>query len=276
MIHILYTITICVLCCMCYILKHTIRTTCNYDKFYRTPSTNKTRYIPPIILKTGPKKYIELPESVKELFKETLKNNSQYEIKYFSDECAVNFLSEHYSKKTVNAFKKIKAGAFKADLLRYALLYEYGGVYSDLTQQFLKPLDTIVPLGEKLVLPKDRTLFFQPGIQISFMAAEPGNILFKNALDKAVYNINNEIYTDHCLAMTGPVMFERQLCKYIDVKCNGYVTPYIRYCQGDDFYLMDIKTRELIIKLKLKDHNKSINKNLLNSYVVLWLTRRLF
>ena len=263
---------------MCYIVyiinQNMKRSLCNYDTFYKQQSTNRKRYIPKIILKTGPYKLCDLPESVKTLFAETVKDNPHYKIMYFSNEDAVNFLNVHYSVDIAKAFLKIKAGAFKADLLRYALMYEYGGVYSDLTQSFLKPIDTIVPIGEKLVLVKDRT-YLQRGIQISFMAAEPKNILFKKALDKAVYNINNEIYTEHVFAMTGPVMFERMLCTYIDRPCIGYVRPYIRYCQGNG-YLIDIKTREPIIKTKLEDHNKAINKNLWNSYAVRWFTRRMF
>ena len=48
------------------------------------------------------------------------------------DEEAVLFLNTYYSSKVVRAFPKLQ-GAHKADLLRYGLLYIWGGVYADKT-----------------------------------------------------------------------------------------------------------------------------------------------
>ena len=54
--------------------------------------------------------------------------------KYFllDDNDALIFLNKYFKYKIVNKFNSLKLGAHKADLLRYCLLYIYGGIYIDI------------------------------------------------------------------------------------------------------------------------------------------------
>tara|TARA_B100000787_G_scaffold161850_1_gene142037 strand:- start:468 stop:1259 length:792 start_codon:yes stop_codon:yes gene_type:complete len=68
--------------------------------------------------------------------------------KYFlyDDAMCDGFIQQHFSKKTLDQFRKLK-GPHKADLWRYCALYVHGGVYADIKTVFLTHLDNIFPSG---------------------------------------------------------------------------------------------------------------------------------
>ena len=138
--------------------------------------------IPRIIYKTGPKKESALPSNLKLLFKKTVQDNPGYTIQYFDDDQCRDFIAAHFNNEVLEVYDRLIPGAFKADLFRYCILYEKGGVYSDLTQQFKVPLNTLIDHHrDHLVLVADRagieiggqTLFCGQGVQIAFMASRP-------------------------------------------------------------------------------------------------------
>ena len=52
-----------------------------------------------------------------------IKNNPDYKYKYFNNDNCIKFITDNFSKSVVNAFHKLKPGAFKADLFRYCYLF---------------------------------------------------------------------------------------------------------------------------------------------------------
>jgi len=68
---------------------------------------------------------------------------SNYNYYLLDDKDAENFLTKYFTNDVVNKFKNIRHGAHKADLLRYCLLYIYGGIYLDIKTILIKPLDDI-------------------------------------------------------------------------------------------------------------------------------------
>ena len=68
---------------------------------------------------------------------------SDYKYCLLDDKDAINFLKKYFSINVVNAFINIPTGPHKADLLRYCLLYVYGGIYLDIKILLIKPLNTI-------------------------------------------------------------------------------------------------------------------------------------
>lgn len=102
------------------------------------------------------------------------------------------------------AFSNVKAYAFKADLFRYYLLYEYGGWYSDLNNIFL---------GNKINTEFLDFYAFKddvPGssvpesFQNSILYAKKNNKIIKQALEMSIENVLNCYYGDHPLEVTGP------------------------------------------------------------------------
>jgi mannosyltransferase OCH1-like enzyme len=69
---------------------------------------------------------------------------SDWEYKFYDDEDAKAFLSLHFPGEISEAFNAIIPGAFKADLLRYCLLFIYGGVYADVDTILESSLDSAI------------------------------------------------------------------------------------------------------------------------------------
>ena len=85
--------------------------------------TNKINHIPPLI------------ESAQNSFKNALPGHS-YTL--YNKEMIENLLKKEFNIDVLNAFKKLKPRAFKADLARYCIAYKYGGWYADITIKMIK------------------------------------------------------------------------------------------------------------------------------------------
>ena len=54
-----------------------------------------------------------------------------------------NFLQEYFTPVVLQTFNALKLGAHKADLLRYCLLYVFGGVYIDISTELIMKISDI-------------------------------------------------------------------------------------------------------------------------------------
>jgi len=79
--------------------------------------------------------------------KEVIDNIQEYAPEYqhniLDDNDCIHFLQKYFNNKVLNTFNELKMGAHKADLIRYCLLYIYGGVYIDIKTELVKPLNTL-------------------------------------------------------------------------------------------------------------------------------------
>ena len=159
-------------------------------------------------------------------------------------------------------------------MFRYCVLYQNGGVYGDLSQIYLVPLNKLVDRQhDNLVLVRDRLLSSFPlvakhGIQISFMAAIPKLKIFMNAINQIVENVKNNYYGTNPLSITGPRLFRDILDKE-----NIVYRLELDETWGN---IKNIITGESVIKTKLKNHNKFINKTKQNSYHNAWYNRHIY
>lgn len=55
-----------------------------------------------------------------------------------------NFIKSNYNNNLAQLFLSIKDGPIKADLFRICILYKTGGVYTDIDNIILEPLDSII------------------------------------------------------------------------------------------------------------------------------------
>ena len=95
--------------------------------------------IPNILFQTHHNKS-EIPEYI---FDNIKKYAPSYTHMLYDDDDALIFLNKYFSKCVINRFKSLKSGAHKADLLRYCLLYIYGGIYLDIKVILIKNIDDI-------------------------------------------------------------------------------------------------------------------------------------
>ncbi len=119
--------------------------------------------------------------------------NPNWEIKLIANgpEASANIRSrcgQAYSE----AYETLGPPAFKADLLRYCLLWSTGGVWLDDDMMPTRPLDEIVPMESNAwaLVPLDTPGGCgHPGIRNSFMAARPRAPLFKKAMTSIVTHV---------------------------------------------------------------------------------------
>lgn len=90
-----------------------------------------------------------IPKYVKDRFKTFGKG---LQIIYVDDKKGLQFLKENYGDAYVNRFNAFKKGAHKADLLRYAILYKYGGIYMDIKTVPTKPILECFDLQKKTTI----------------------------------------------------------------------------------------------------------------------------
>ena len=127
--------------------------------------------------------------------------NPTWDYKFFSDEDCLEFIENNFPKDTVNAYNKIKPGAGKADLFRYCYLLVKGGVYTDIDNVCIKPLDNWLTDVDKFVgildlpcLTKNDGRFYGKHYSIynALIASGQGHPFMWHAYKLSVLNILNQ------------------------------------------------------------------------------------
>jgi hypothetical protein len=97
--------------------------------------------------------YDNINNSAKNVIKENLKMNPEWEYKFYDLEAIDKYIKEHESNYVYNAFKKInpKFGAVISDFFRYIVMYHEGGIYLDIKSKITKPLDEWVHQNKLLI-----------------------------------------------------------------------------------------------------------------------------
>ena len=227
--------------------------------------------IQPTIFKTGPYSVDSLPEELVRLFRATERNNAPYRIEYYSDDRCETFVSENYPENS-KAYKTVTATAFKADIFRYCVLHKYGGVYSDLTQEFKAPISSLVDPLDELVLVRDwnalsKNCLFD-GVEISFIAAAPRAQVFDDALRRARENIAKRAYASDVLDITGAKLFRRAL----EATKPNYRLELQRRSDGTITFI----TSGLLAIVKLANHDALLKRPPESSHVALYRSRKLY
>ena len=110
---------------------------------------------------------------------------ADYEYHFFGDKDAETYLASNYRPEVVQRFRDMSRGAHKSDLLRYALLFDTGGVYLDIDTVLVESLRTVFrsPLttATTVLSTKKRTVFQ------AIVAAPARHPLLGRLLEHTVY-----------------------------------------------------------------------------------------
>lgn len=197
---------------------------------------------------------IEMTNTIK-----IIKNfNPEYEYKLITDIDAEEFIDTYYSANVLDAFKTLKLGPFKADLLRYCLLYKEGGIYMDCKMTPTKPFRNIINPTDKCILVK--TTFEKDSVSIynAFMCSEPNNPLFLNCIKQIVSNCSNRFYPDDVFLVTGPSLVYKI---YNETNCDARLLshPNIGLHYSDHNNGVFDESDKLIIYKTYKNYYKNNN-----------------
>ena len=175
----------------------------------------------------------KIPDPYIEYIESWIKNHNDYKFCFWNDENIPILINQKY-------YDDAKTYAMKADILRYELLYFFGGIYVDTDFLCIKNID-------KLIVKYDGFSGYESDkyIAIGLMGFKKyDNILF-NIIKNIPYNIiinNNKSIPE----LTGPIYFTKMWNTYCNEKHHSFSQNY--------FYSYTFKNRE-DKKKYIIDHN---------------------
>ena len=128
--------------------------------------------------------------------------NPEYKYYYLDAVDRRKFLQKHFDSNVVEAYDSLLPGAYQADLVRYCLLYVYGGCYVDSQTQPYMPLREIISPEDEFVGSND---FKDYALLNFFICSVPQHPALKLVIDRVVSNIKKRKYFKSQLKLTGPI-----------------------------------------------------------------------
>lgn len=140
-----------------------------------------------------------------------------WEYELLDDTACRDFLKKYYEPNVLKAYEMLLINAFKADLVRYCLLYTFGGLYCD------------VGIYPEYKVEGDRPIFTYNGpsyennytdtIDQGFLYfPEPNEPFLLELINQSTTNILNKIRGTHPLDITGPTMVGKKKFNYAHFK----------------------------------------------------------
>jgi len=133
---------------------------------------------------------------------------SAYKYIRFNGEKLREFLSSYFGSDVVAAYDKLVPYAYKADLARYCLLYQYGGWYADISVLMKQPVNLVgsdvdlvyfFDLGDGMS--PQRSLF---DVSNSLLYAKPRHFVYESAIEKVLEHCQTDYYGHSIYSPTGP------------------------------------------------------------------------
>ena len=118
--------------------------------------------IPRVLFKTGRyKSEASLPLALQRSLRSIREQNPNYRLQYVNDTSLARTLEAHpqaFGADAPRLLASLRPGAYRADVGRLALLWAFGGIYSDLAHTYTMPLERIVNHTDPSVfLTRDRS-----------------------------------------------------------------------------------------------------------------------
>ena len=156
-------------------------------------------------------------------------HNPHWQILIWSKEAARKLIDKAHPE-LLSLYDSYPQELFRADVIRYVILYHYGGVYADIDMECLKPLDTLMDYYRCIVSqePDIHRVFLhrssRPYLTDAFMACHRGHPFFKQILDNLPQH--NQIsrtlpFPESSFQATGPKMLQKEFWKYeLSIRAN--------------------------------------------------------
>jgi len=178
--------------------------------------------IPKIIYQTW--KTQNLPPNVSRLHKKMLKLNPDYEHIIYTDSQMNDYMSSNTDGDLKRMFFKLQNIVAKADVWRYTILLNEGGVYLDIDSQINKSLTELIKLDDKAIITAERNkdLFVQWALIF-----EKGHPILSRTLENIIKAVHEERFKHdhHSLTVKTYASAIFDLSKEIDNKLSwGNIT----------------------------------------------------
>ena len=148
-----------------------------------------------------------------------IKLNPSHTMIWYNDK-DVELYMKNYGKREYRAFKKLICSAYKIDLFRLLILYEYGGVYADSYTVPSVSIDEMISrsgLNEQDIFISilDCEFVVTDGIHNGFMITTPKHPFIKQAIEDVLSNIEYG-KEEKSMSMTGPIALSKSIHKCLN------------------------------------------------------------
>ena len=194
------------------------------------------------------------------------------------------FLAAHFEPAVLSCYEHIVPMAYRADLLRYCLLYVHGGLYSDLSHYHLRPIR--VPERAEMLLFRDISHHPDHAVSNGLMYSKPGSAVMFEAIQRILAHAKARFYGDTPLDPTGPYLLGRVVQ---EIGGSGISMGHSRPCRPGwlarwvrkqhQVHVQKITTDQRVVAEKRKAGNADVAEFLGeggNDYNDLWLRRRVW
>lgn len=199
------------------------------------------------------------------------RQNPLYTFVWYNNNDCHRFMSKHFPGPVLQAYEKLRPGAFKADLWRLCVLYKFGGVYIDAYAQSHLPLDRMIKLaGSATFISARDAPESGSGIHNGFIITTPQHPIVQRAIADIVQNVRNEFYGHSPLDITGPLQLQRS------VDAVGRKDVYLGqliWCPEQDVYFGTVKVISKYYSLLHYIYRKLRRKTM---YSVMWRNRQVY
>ena len=184
--------------------------------------------------------------------------NPEYEYKLFTDNECIEYIKNNFSEHVLFAYNNLIPGAFKADLFRYCILYQEGGIYIDCKMIPSKPFREIIKSDDSCILVNNTFETNSSSIYNAFICSEPKNDLFLQSICQIVNNNLNLYYPIDPFAVTGPTLLYK-IYKKLNNQARLLSHPNIGLSHVDHNNGIFDESNNLVIYKTYKNYYKQEN-----------------
>lgn len=137
-----------------------------------------------------------------------LNRNPEYTYEFYDDDRICEMIQHNYGTNLRNLYDRINIGAAKADLFRYTVLYQFGGIYLDIDSSIKINLDHyILPTDQAIICFESMMEFY---VQWALIFA-PKHRFLERTIELIIQNIEANSYPYDVHKMTGPTVYTRAI-----------------------------------------------------------------
>jgi hypothetical protein len=194
----------------------------------------------------------------------------------YTDEETRFFIKKYFDKETLDAYEDLTPLAYKADLARYCILYELGGIYSDLSLHFFCSIFSSADEND-LIIFRDNFHECPWYVNNGLISTPAKNSLFYEAINLITANVKMNYYGRCPLSPTGPDLIGKLISKQpslVNINC-GQIIPIGRSTGIANVAFLNRNEQLICVKYK-KEVGLSALGGHHNSYSDIWNARKVY
>jgi mannosyltransferase OCH1-like enzyme len=215
-----------------------------------------------------------MPPKMKKCVEKLKRDNPEFTHHLFSDEECREFIETKFDKEVLDAYDGLIPGAFKADLWRYCVLYENGGVYLDIKYQCNDGFRLKDIANDNLFVREyngEGTGLAERPVYTGIMISKPKNEVFMRCIRRICRNVKNKYYGKDNTEPTGPILMGSFFTEEEKAKMK-----YAYHETNDIGYIRHIKDGKDVLSWYPEYRSEQKNKSKTGYWKDLWLERKIY